>query len=47
LTLSSRTVETHMGKILGKLSLTRAELIAKWRDLAPEGSQVSSRSRRN
>jgi DNA-binding CsgD family transcriptional regulator len=47
LTLSSRTVETHMGKILGKLSLTRTELIAKWRDLAPEGGQVSSRSRRS
>jgi len=48
LSLSPRTVETHLSTIFGKLSVrTRAELIAKWRDLAPEGGQVSSRSRRH
>jgi DNA-binding CsgD family transcriptional regulator len=46
--LSPRTVETHLATIFGKLSVrTRAELIAKWRDLAPVGRQVSSRSRRS
>jgi len=48
LTLSPRTVETHVSAILGKLSVsTRAELSAKWRDLALDGGQVSSRSRRH
>jgi DNA-binding NarL/FixJ family response regulator len=43
LTLSPRTVETHLATIFGKLSVrTRAELIAKWRDLPAARKQASS-----
>ena len=41
LTLSPRTIETHLASIFAKLSVrNRAELIAKWRDL-PGAAQAS------